>query len=313
MLLVAVLLLCGAGCSAASKDSGEVFTGRNEELAVMEYSLADVGGVEAPQEAGEVVSRPAGGPDGDIQGSVAGKEQKRYVILHARLTLEIEDVKDASGIIQERVRELGGYLESLEFYDLRDDRRAGQLAVRVPEHKFDYFLESLEDLGKVKNPHLYTDDVTMRYIDLEARLKNLDVQEERMRELLERAKNVEEILQIEKELGRIRGDLEAMSAEFKYLRERVSYSTVEIRLEEKDPQTVAVSGGVGSFAERIGHLLVLNTNRLLRGASNFFIVLIGSLPLLVPLCLLAYLAWKAVQFLRARKKRAINHRDNFPS
>ncbi|NMB35376.1 MAG: DUF4349 domain-containing protein [Firmicutes bacterium] len=312
LLLGLALLALSVGCAASSKDARDQaepaaaeYTSVSGEAGMVEEAFSDhegrgagiVGDLEAGAEAGTGVEQ----------------EERRYVILHARLTLEIEEMEAVAGTIQEQVRELGGYLVSLEYYDFGDERRAGELAVRIPANKFDNFLESLDDWGEVKNPHVYSDDVTMQYIDLEARLKNLAAQEEKMRGLLDKAQTVEEILQVEKELGRIRGDLEAMTAEFKYLRESVRYSTVEIRLEEKDPRMTEVTGGFDSFWERIGCLLSLNTNRLFRGFSSLLILAIGSLPILVPLGLLAYLGWKAIQYMRARKKKSTNHKDNFSS
>jgi hypothetical protein len=304
-ILLLIFLVLSVGCSASVK---ETLGGQkaSTDQSVAEYSQA--GEAEAP--AGASYSLVDSGLVAGEETVFTGKEERRYVILQARLTLEIEDLEAVAGKIQDQVKDLGGYMVSLEFYDLRDERRAGQLSVRVPANKFDSFLESLDGFGQVKNPHVYTDDVTMHYIDLEARLKNLAAQEERMRDLLEKAKTVEEILQIEKELGRIRGDLEAMTAEFKHLQERVHYSSLEIRLEEKDPRTVTVTGGFGSFGERIAHLLSLNTNRLLKGFSSCLIVAIGSLPLLVPLLLLALLGWKAKVFILARKKKSLDQKDN---
>ena len=310
ILLGLALLVLSAGCAASSKDA---LDHSQSELAIAEHSLI-MGDAEKMEEAG--YDHEGGGEREPGAGAGAGPEEKRYVILHARLTLEIEEMEAVARTIQGRVKNLGGYLVSLEYYDLRDERRVGELAVRVPGDKFDYFLESLEELGEVKNPHVYTDDVTMHYIDLEARLKNLAAQEEKMRELLEKAKTVEEILQVERELGRIRGDLEAMTAEFKHLQEHVRYSSLEIRLEEKDPRITEVSGGFDSFGQRIGHLLSLNTNRLLKGFSTFLILAVGSLPILVPLVILAYLGWKLVQYIRrmrSRKKKSANHKDNISS
>jgi hypothetical protein len=297
-ILCFIVLISGVGCSASSKDAlGQP----GADQAAVEYDRA--GSSEAPAEpsfTGHLAAEEAGS---------AGTAEKRYVILQAWLTLEIEDLEAAARKIQDRVKDSGGYLVSLEFYDLRDGRQAGQLSVRVPANKFDLFWDSLDEFGTVKNPHVYTDDVTMHYIDLEARLKNLAVQEERMRDLLQRAKNVEEILQIEKELGRIRGDLEGMTAEFKHLQECVSYSSLEIRLEEKDPRFAGVTGGFGSYGERIGRLLSLNTNRLLKGFSTCLVVAVGSLPLLVPLLLLAFLGWKAVEFFQTRKKKNLRKKE----
>lgn len=299
--MLVIFSLAGlAGCGAATKDSApaiapqEMAEARNMDMA---YSMSNSG---APAGAATRAEVEKTGEDGGVV-QPAGGAGVRYVILNARLTLEIEDIEETTKEIQKSVKQLGGYVASLEIYDLSRERRAGHMSVRIPQDKYAYALEILDGLGEINNISENTSDVTMHYIDLEARITNLEAQEKRMRELLDRAENMEDILKIEKELGRIRGDLESMTAEFKYLQERVNYSTIDIRLEERDPRQETVVGGFGNFGERIGNLMALNTNRLLDGLANFVIVLIGSLPIIVPLLLLIIILWKIV--VRKRKIR----------
>jgi TolA-binding protein len=302
-LMLVIFSLAGlAGCGAATKDSApaiapqEMAEARNMDMA---YSMSNSG---APAGAATRAEVEKTGEDGGVV-QPAGGAGVRYVILNARLTLEIEDIEETTKEIQKSVKQLGGYVASLEIYDLSRERRAGHMSIRIPQDKYAYALEILDGLGETKNISENTSDVTMNYIDLEARITNLEAQEKRMRELLDRAENMEDILQIEKELGRIRGDLESMTAEFKHLQERVNYSTIDIRLEERDPRQETVVDGFGNFGERIGNLMALNTNRLLDGMANFVIVIIGSLPIIIPLLLLIIILWKAVG-AAARKRRA---------
>ena len=123
----------------------------------------------------------------------------------------------------------------------------------------------IDELGNVKSISENTKDVTMQYIDLEARIANMEAQEERMR-TLERAETIGEIMEIERELGRIRGSIESMSGEFKYLRERVNYSSINIGLRKRSGTEVII-GGFDNFGEKVVNQLALNSNRFLVGAQ----------------------------------------------
>ena len=225
----------------------------------------------------------------------------RYMIRNARLTLEIQDIDEAVQELQAETQRMNGYVSSLEIHSLSDERRAGNITLRIPEGRFDQALEMIKALGRTRNEQFDIDDVTRQYIDMEARIANLEVQEQRLRDLLEMADTVEDILKVEAELSRVRGNLEAMQGDFQYLQERVRYSTFQVRLEERDPRTqVVVDGGVSW--EQVGELFILNTNRLVQGVLGFFIWFVGSLPIIIPLVVLVILAWK-LTFSRKTKKR----------
>jgi len=258
---------------------------------------------EAPATAPEAV------PDEDVddsaarrRGEVEAAEGRRYIIRNARLTLEIQDIDEAVEQIQAETDRMEGYVSALDIHTISEDRRSGNITLRIPEERFDQAMETIKQLGRILNEQFDTDDVTRQYIDMEARIANLEVQEQRMRELLEQADNVEDVLKVENELSRIRGELESMQGDFKYLQERVRYSTIHVSLRERDPRTQAVADGGGSW-EQLGNLLILNTNRLVQGVSGFFIWFVGSLPILIPLGGLAFGGWKLIALRRERKRK----------
>ncbi len=287
LLLAGLLLLVLAGCASPAEFMG---VDRDfDEAPAMEH--APEPGMAEDLEDGRV-------------GEVEAAEGQRYIIRNARLTMEIPDIDTAVQKLQEETERMNGYVSALDIYTISDERRAGSITLRIPVERFDLALEAIKGLGRTKNEQFDTDDVTRRYIDMEARLKNLEVQEQRLRELLDQAETIEDILKVESELGRIRGDLEAMQGEFRYLRERVRYSTFLVRLEERDPRTQVVADG-GLSWEQLGETFILNTNRLIRSGFGFVIWFIGSLPILLPLGGLFFLGWKLLSNRRKKKLKRL--------
>ncbi len=229
--------------------------------------------------------------------------ERRYIIQNASLTLEITDIEEAAESIRGLVEQMDGYIASLNFYDLTRERRMGQISLRVPADKYSQLMLLLQEQGEVKNIEESTNDVSMEYIDLEARIANLQAQEQRIRELLEKAKEIEDILAIEKELTRIRGDLESMQGEFKYLQEKVTFSSIHVSLEEKDPREYAVVDEFTTFGEELGERFSLNTNRVIKGLTGLVLAFLGSLPLLLTLAVLGLLLWKGIIFFRRKNEK----------
>ena len=156
----------------------------------------------------------------------------RMVIYTAYLTLEVDSVDDAIAQIMQTASAVGGYVAGMDVYT-RDDAKAGYITIKVPQKSFYQVLDQLKQLGEVKGETINTEDVTEQYIDLQARLNNLQKQEQRLLEILEMAETVDEILAVEKELERVRGEIESLTGQLQYIERRVNYSTITINLVEK--------------------------------------------------------------------------------
>ena len=317
MLLCLIIAL--SGCASARVGGGATSApsapqmSYNDEMALdmapePEYAYSAMG-MERPEEmiygdagAGSDPNYSVASPS-NRSGVAEASATKSYTILNSSLTLEVADVEQAAEAIRISAEQLGGYIATLNFYDLTQERRMGWISLRIPADGYSQMMLLLAEQGKIRNKEESSRDVTMEYIDLEARIGNMQAQEERIRDLLGKANTIEEILQIEKELTRIRGDLESMQGEFKYLRDRVDYSTISINLEEKDPRTYGVTGEFGSFGERLAERFSMNTNKLLRGLTGSAISFIGSLPILIPLIILVLIIWRIWKYLEARKTK----------
>ncbi|HHX73847.1 MAG TPA: DUF4349 domain-containing protein [Firmicutes bacterium] len=218
-------------------------------------------------------------------GSYAAAEQK--LIRTAHLAMDVENMETALAAITDMAKAAGGYLAKSSVYGTDEMRRA-EMSVRLPAEKLEQFLAEIKKLGKVRSSSTGEDDVTLHYVDLEARIRNLARQEERLLAILERAETVEDILRIERELARVRGDLEALTAEFRYLQDRVDYATVQLSLTESlaASQTVTSSGLKGVWQRGINGL-VRSVNGLISGLGNLIVFLLSALPFLVIIVLVA--------------------------
>ncbi|MDZ4247036.1 MAG: DUF4349 domain-containing protein [Dehalococcoidia bacterium] len=154
---------------------------------------------------------------------------ERQIISTANVTIEVETVIQALEQIQAAVENVGGYVEEMNRSGEAGSGRAG-ITARVPQNRFTGFLTSMESLGKIVNQSVKTDDVTEQFIDLEARLNNLKLEEEHLNSLLGTTGTLSETLAVEKELTRVRADVEGTQGRLKYLNRRIELATIVINV-----------------------------------------------------------------------------------
>ena len=150
------------------------------------------------------------------------------IIYTATVTMAVYQVEPGLDAVEKIARELNGYLAQ------RGDK---QITVRVPRAKFDEALRRVQASGDVIHRDVNAEDVTDQYVELETRLKNARAMRDRLEQLLARAA-VKEAVEIEKELGRVTGDIEAMEGKLKVLRDKIAYSTITVVFEPRGASAV---------------------------------------------------------------------------
>jgi hypothetical protein len=170
----------------------------------------------------------------------ASELANRKLIRNATVELEIVSFDDAVQKITAFANEERGYVATTNSQKQANGKLRGQVIVKVLPENLDRFLQKIRGLGELKNQTLGTEDVTKAYFDTDARLKNARVMEERLIEMLKtKTGKVSDLLQVEKELGRVREDIEKMQGELKYWDSQVQFATVTISLAEKDMEKPA--------------------------------------------------------------------------
>ena len=230
--LIALILMAGCSQQYAALEEATGFAGEPMPL-VMNASLAE--GAIAADFAGKAqraeAPSPGQAPGADLTAMTASQPD-RYLIKNARLTIETEDARKAADQLAAIVVASGGYTSDLREHQDGLGARTVSLQVRVPADRFDETMQQLEPVGKILDKQVTAEDVTEQFIDTEAKTRNLKKTEERLLDHLNRSAKLEDILAAEREITRIRGQIEQLEGRLRFLSHRIAYSTLQVTLRE---------------------------------------------------------------------------------
>ena len=164
----------------------------------------------------------------------------RKLIRNAQVELEIVSFDEAVQKITAFANEDKGYVATTSSEKQANGKLKGEIVVKVAPENLDRFLQKIRGIGELKNQTLGTEDVTKAYFDTDSRLKNARVMEQRLIDMLKKkSDDINDLLQVEKELGRVREEIEKMQGELKFWDSQVQFATVTIALSEKDMEEPA--------------------------------------------------------------------------
>ena len=173
---------------------------------------------------------------GGFAGSAhALQTSRRQVVLNAEITLSVSVVQTAIDQTQAAVTGMGGFVERLSSSG-GPRRQQATMTIRVPQARFSPAISRIESLGVVQSRKLGSEDVSAQFIDLEARLTSALREEESLLALLEQTQSVAEILTIERELFRVRVEIERTQGQLNFIERRVDLATINLTLVPLDDQ-----------------------------------------------------------------------------
>ena len=293
-LLIAVLLVVSlfAGCGA--KATMENAAPEADRWYDGVYDMAD-GVLEAPSES-------VGSTTQDKSTANAGVTAQK-LIRTLNITAETNDMDAILAHLDAKVKAMGGYMESKS---VRNGSRSAtyryryaDLTIRVPVTVLDEFVEHIAGETNVTDYNENADDITLSYVATASRVKALEVEQERLLELLAKAENMSDLLLIEERLTQVRTELEKVTSQLRLYDNLVDYGTIHLSLTQVEEFTVVEEKTVW---QRIGIGLKENWNSLCDGATELFVFLVTSLPYLIPLAVAGAVALIAVR-LAMRKTR----------
>ncbi|MDD4898138.1 MAG: DUF4349 domain-containing protein [Methanocellales archaeon] len=176
-----------------------------------------------------------GGGTADYQYVDTNTEQK--IIQRASLSIEVVDFQASSNALILIVERSDGFVSDSYSYVTGTGYKRGDFTIRVPTDEFLSVISEIEQIGTVKSKHTSGQDVTEEYIDLKARINNLERQEQRLLEILDMANTTQEVLVVEKEIWRVRSEIEQLTGRINYLENRIELATISVSLYEQEPIT----------------------------------------------------------------------------
>ena len=257
------------------------------------------GSVSAPMmtTAAETAAAGSAVSEDDLSGAASEETPvSRKLIRNVNLSLQTTEYDAVVENIRSRVAEVNGYVEQSDAHDSGYYGRAARsmnMTVRVPNDRLDAFLETALYGAKVINRSENTQDITLHYTDLEARVATLEVERDRLMELLAEAENIESIIALENRLSDIRYELESIKSSLRVYDNQVAYSTVRIDLQEVQVLTETKEA---TFTERVSAKFRQNLLDLMDTVTDLLIDVISNLPGII---LLIIVIWAIVRIVTA--------------
>lgn len=292
-LLVMLLLLSLTACGGAAKSEA-----MGNAAADMYY--------EAPMEtaASAELSKPEAGS------ATTALPANRKLIRTIHIDAETEDLTTLLDSVTARITELGGYVESKELRNGSNYggyiRRNLHMTVRIPAEKADTFVEKVGEQTNIVSSMENIDDVTLQYVDTESHVKALETEQERLLELLEQAKTLEDVLKIEDRLTSVRYELERYASYLRTLENQVTYATVHLSVTEVKEYTPVIVEEPTVW-QRISTGFARSIKNIGKDIKEFFIWVVVNSPYL--------LIWGSigtVAVLLLRKRRANKNKPIAP-
>ena len=230
------------------------------------------------------------------------------IIYSADATVETTEFEQTLEKLQALVQQVGGFIESSSingsnYYSQARGyagNRSANYTVRIPSARFSELMGSLSTLGNVPYTYTYTENITSRYYDVQARLTAYETQEQRLLEMMEKAETVSDIIVIEDRLTELRYQIESLQSTLNNWDRQVSYSTVNVNINEV---TVFTPEAKLSYGQRLGLAVRNGLKSTAEFFSDFLLWFVEALPALV---ILAVLIVVVVIVIRksAKKRRA---------
>ena len=308
LILSLVLVLSLVGCAAASKMemSDSVANGYGSAMAPESsddlYRADGIGGItlnEAPSYG--LTDKETASTDETT--SVALPENRK-MIQTFRISAETEDLDALMGQLNARISEFSGYVEGQNIYNgsAYSGRRYrnAELTVRIPADNAESFISQISEISNVVSSNKTVEDITLKYVSTESRMKALQTEEARLLELLAKAESMDDLLTIERYLTDVRTELEQVTSSLRVYDNRVDYATIYLTISEVKEYTVV--SDPETVGERISAGFQDTMKDMREGFEDFIVDFVVNLPYI--LIWAAVIAAIIILIVRGKKKRA---------
>ncbi len=250
-----------------------------------------VGGANRLSTAPASPAQPGETPSPDVSSNLGPKDKQpsdeataskrppplaRKIIYDARIDLVVESLSGTEQAILRLINEHNGFLAESDQASVTALQRRGTWRVRVPVDHFSAFVSAVSRLGEVRQNHVGSQDVTEEFFDLEARIRNKREEEKRLlKHLADSTGKLKDILDVEKELSRVRGEVEQMEGRLRFLANRTELSTITIEATEWKDYKPPIAA---TFPTVLGRTFFRSYESLVEFGKFFLLVVVALAP-----------------------------------
>lgn len=288
VLVVGVFALA-CGDNASVPQSGAMGGAPAADMASREMAPAPAEGVAG----GRAMQLSAKVPEVQLSAApVQSNVSPGMVIRNGSASVQVDSLELGIAAVQKMATTFGGYVGNTSLSAGENQVRSATLELKIPSAKFDAALSGLAPIGKVESVSSTAEDVGEEFVDITARVANAKRLEERLITLLAtRTGKLEEVLAVERELSRVREEIERYEGRLRFLSSRVATSTLSVTVHERVP---IISSAPGE------NVIVEAFKDAWRNFVRFIAALIASMGVLVPLAAVGVIVWLGWRWAKRR-------------
>ena len=230
-LIQAALLVA---CEDRSKNDSQVARDRSEVASNKAASPVALGAMGEPTVSQKEASAQA--PAEQWSRAAAFDLASRLIVRTGQASIEVDSLASSMAELRRIVQRVGGFVADASVQSGKNQLRSATLQLKVPASRFDELTQGLEPLGKLQFVNVAAEDVSEEFVDLTARVANGRRLEDRLVELLRtRTGKLQDVLTVERELARVREEIERMEGRMRFLKTSAQLSTLSVNLFEPAP------------------------------------------------------------------------------
>ena len=276
ILLVALVLLL-LSCSGESEVS-------SPEMAIM-------------MDSAQVSSRSSGGASRMQAEILIPQDSGSKIQVNGSLSLEVDDIDKASKMVRILVLSHEGRISNSDTGSF--EQRYANITLLVPSSNFYQIIDDIKKLSVlVSNENIYSNDVTEEYIDTDARLSVMKDTENRFSKLLQDTENIDEAIKVEKELMRIRSEIDSLQGRMNYFVKTTENSVLNLRMVESIPLTGDQWDAKKSVSDSLRNLVSFSKHM-----ADFSIGVLIFSPVIGVLGALSYFVYRLANRFMRRQRR----------
>lgn len=173
---------------------------------------------------------------GTLSGDTGTTGAPVMIIRTGHASVEVDNVDEAATKVRALTASLGGHVASSQFEGGEHNVRSATLELKIPAARYDEAVTRLATIGEVESVNSTSEDVGEEFVDVTARVANARRLEQRLIQLLEnRTARLADVLAVERELARVREEIERAEGRLRYLRTRAAMSTLTVLVHEDEP------------------------------------------------------------------------------
>lgn len=220
----------------------------------------------------------------------------RKLIKEISLSVETKDYDNYIAGIRDTVASSGGYIESSNESNY-DELRGFTATIRIPVGKTDSFTKFASNNVTVIEKSESVDDVTEKYVDIEARIKVYKAEEESLIEIMKQADNITDLLSVKEQLAEVRAQIESYTAQLKSLENKIAYSTITLNVDEVEREVESEG-----YWSKVWNNIIEGFKNVGKFITSLFSFVLSTIPYFILIAIIGIIVLCIIRFFKKKKK-----------